>query len=265
MIFSATHRSDSSPSHRDCLLIEARAWTEPLVWHARTVGATAIPTSRSCQLSHSKVVVLPSEQERRPVRINARQPTGLRHRYPITNYQLLRRGLRRSREHFRWKPHRGFYERFRMPTKATIQRAKRDARQGKSASTQAGEFVHDEIRRIRQGKHGARSAKQAIAIGLSEARRSGVKLPPPKKGRTSAATRRKARRDTAVGESGKRRVPSRKRSRATTQALKRESRRAGSRRALSRQAKEAGSRRSPRSRSLASRKAAQTRHRRSMG
>src|SRR5579872_4981347 len=76
-----------------------------------------------------------------------------------------------------------------MPDKRTIEKARQDKRAGKSASTQAGEFVREEIRKIRRGKHGARSAKQAIAIGLSEARRAGVDLPPPKKGKTSARTR----------------------------------------------------------------------------
>src|SRR6187402_2292233 len=103
-----------------------------------------------------------------------------------------------------------------MPTKTATKRAQRDKRQGKSASTQAGEFVRDEIDRIRAGKHGARSAKQAIAIGLSEVRRAGVKLPPSKN--ASAATKRKAKQDSAaVG-----RKPSRKRSEATKRALKRE-------------------------------------------
>ena len=151
-----------------------------------------------------------------------------------------------------------------MPEKATLERAHRDARQGKSASTQAGEFVREQIHHIRQGRHGARSAKQAIAIGLSEARRAGVKLPPPKAGRTSAATRKKAKQDSAKGRSGGRQAPSHKRSRATTKALQRESRSAASRRALSRQAKQAAHRRSPRERSAAARKAAQTRHRRSI-
>jgi hypothetical protein len=152
-----------------------------------------------------------------------------------------------------------------MPEKATIERARRDAREGKSASTQAGEFVREQIHHIRQGKHGARSTKQAIAIGLSEARRSGVKLASPKKGRTSAATRRKAKQDTAKGQSSRTRAPSRRRSRATTKALQREGRSAASRRSLSRQAKQAASRRSPRERSRAARKAAQTRHRRARG
>jgi hypothetical protein len=148
-----------------------------------------------------------------------------------------------------------------MPDQATIQRARRDKRQGKSASTQAGEFVRDEIRKIRQGEHGARNTKQAIAIGLSEARRSGVKLGTPKKGRASAATRRKAKQDSAAGR--RHRPVSRKRSRATLSALKREPRRSASKQALSRQARQAARRRSPADRSRSARKAAQTRRHRS--
>jgi Family of unknown function (DUF6496) len=79
-----------------------------------------------------------------------------------------------------------------MPRKQTIERARRDKREGKSPSTQAGEFIHEEIDKIRHGEHGARSTKQAIAIGLSEARRAGVKLPPPKRGQTSERTRKSA-------------------------------------------------------------------------
>src|SRR3954469_25891949 len=86
-----------------------------------------------------------------------------------------------------------------MPEKKTLERAQRDKRQGKAASTQAGEFVREEMEHIREGKHGARSAKQAVAIGLSKARRSGVDLKAPAKGKTSPATRRKAARDTAIG------------------------------------------------------------------
>ena len=86
-----------------------------------------------------------------------------------------------------------------MPEKSTLKRARRDARQGKSASTQAGEFVREEIHHIRRGKHGARSTKQAIAIGLSKARRAGVRLRAPRKGAVSAETRRKAQRDVARG------------------------------------------------------------------
>src|SRR5437588_10676695 len=99
-----------------------------------------------------------------------------------------------------------------MPERKTIERAKRDKREGKSASTQAGEFVREEIEHIRHGKHGARSTKQAIAIGLSEARRAGVKLPPG----GSKSSRAKARRDL----SRPRHKPSARRSRAVERALK---------------------------------------------
>src|SRR2546422_2808671 len=109
-----------------------------------------------------------------------------------------------------------------MPEKETIERARRDRRQGKAPSTQAGEFVREEIEHVREGKHGARSTKQAIAIGLSKARRAGVKLPPPKPGPTSAETRERAVRDVARGRAGGRRKPAQKRSRATLRALKRE-------------------------------------------
>lgn len=148
-----------------------------------------------------------------------------------------------------------------MPEKATIERARRDAREGKSPSTQAGEFVREQIHHIRQGRHGARSSKQAIAIGLSEARRAGVKLPAPKKGRTSAATRKKAQQDTAKGQSGRRQAPSRKRSRARVNALKREPRSSASHRALSHQAKQAARRRSPAERSRSAHRGARTRRR----
>lgn len=143
-----------------------------------------------------------------------------------------------------------------MPTKETIKRAQRDKQEGKSASTQAGEFVHDEIKRIRKGEHGARSAKQAIAIGLSEARRAGVKVKPPKKGTVSEKTRKQAERET---KQGRKRTPvSAKRSRARVRALKRESTDAASPAALSRQAHSAARRRGAADRSAAARKAAQT-------
>src|SRR5437899_11305964 len=122
-----------------------------------------------------------------------------------------------------------------MPEQETIGKAREDAREGKSPSTQAGEFVREEMEHIREGKHGARSAKQAIAIGLSKARRAGVPLPPPKKGTTSRRTRRQAKRDTAKGRRGTRK-PNPKRSRALKRALKKEPRSAASHRALSRQA-----------------------------
>jgi|SRR5271167_868480 len=110
-----------------------------------------------------------------------------------------------------------------MSENDVINRAQRDAKQGKAPSTQAGEFVREEIEHIREGVHGARSAKQAIAIGLSKARRAGVKLPPPSKGRTSAKTRRKAQLDLAKGLSHLPHRTSHTRSRATLKALRRES------------------------------------------
>jgi Family of unknown function (DUF6496) len=146
-----------------------------------------------------------------------------------------------------------------MPKKQTIQRARRDRREGKSASTQAGEFVREEIETIRKGEHGARSTKQAIAIGLSKARRAGVKLPVPEKGRVPKETRRKAMQDLKKAERGGSAKPSRKRSQATLKALKRESRAAASKEALSRQARAAARKRSPAQRSASARKAARTR------
>lgn len=124
-----------------------------------------------------------------------------------------------------------------MPEKKTLERARRDKRQGKAPSTQAGEFVREEMDHIREGKHGARSTKQAIAIGLSKARRAGVKLSPPKKGTASARTRQQAQRDLSRSKS--RRKASPRRSRATKSALKREGRSAASRSSLSRQARTA--------------------------
>jgi len=146
-----------------------------------------------------------------------------------------------------------------MPKKETIERARKDKREGKAPSTQAGEFVREEIEEIREGKHGARSAKQAIAIGLSKARRAGVKLPPPEKGKTSAATRKKAARDYAVGQSDPNRKPSPKRSRAVLKALKREGHSAASHTALSRQAHSSARKRTAADRSAAAKKAARTR------
>ena len=128
-----------------------------------------------------------------------------------------------------------------MPDKQTIAAAKKDKREGKSASTQAGEFVKEEMHHVREGKHGARSARQAIAIGLSKARRAGVKLGTPKTG--SSATKRQAARDSAKGEHPHRKV-SATRSRATSKALKKEPHSAASHRALSRQAHRAATKRS---------------------
>jgi hypothetical protein len=146
-----------------------------------------------------------------------------------------------------------------MPEDETIERAREDEGEGKSPSTQAGEFVREEMEHIREGEHGARSPEQAIAIGLSKARRAGVKLPPPRRGK--ARTKRQAKRDLTKGRAG-RKKPSTKRSRATKSALKRKSRRSASKKALSRHAKRAASRRSAKSRSAAAKKAARTRKRR---
>lgn len=145
-----------------------------------------------------------------------------------------------------------------MPEKKTIARARRDKAEGKAPSTQAGEFVREEMDHIREGKHGARSAKQAIAIGLSKARRAGVALPPPTKGKAKPKTRRSAERAYARGKTGAKRKPNPRRSRATENALKKEGRAAASPRSLSRQAKSAGAMRSPSERSAAARKASRT-------
>src|SRR6201999_368479 len=145
-----------------------------------------------------------------------------------------------------------------MPDKRTIQKARRDRREGKSASPQAREFVHEETDKTRRGKHGARSAKQAIAIGLSEARRAGVDLPPPKRGQTSARTHKSAEYAYEAGQ-GRRKTKRRPRvSRAVSKALKREPRSTVSRKALSRQAQAAASRRTATQRAASARKAVRT-------
>ena len=144
-----------------------------------------------------------------------------------------------------------------MPEKKTIQRERNARRQGKAPSSQAGEFVREEMHHIRRGKHGARSTKQAIAIGLSKARRAGVALPPPKKGRVSEKTRKSALTAQAAGQ-GRRRRGSTRRSRATERALKREGRSAASRQALSRQARTAAQKRTRAERSASARRAART-------
>ena len=143
-----------------------------------------------------------------------------------------------------------------MPEKETLERAEEDKEEGKAPSTQAGEFVREEIEHVREGKHGARSTKQAIAIGLSKARRAGVDLPPPKKG--SKKTRKQAARDVQKGKK-KGTKKSAKRSRASSRALKREGRSAASQRALSRHASKAAKKRSAASRSRSAKKAAKTR------
>ncbi len=146
-----------------------------------------------------------------------------------------------------------------MPEKEVLERAEQDAREGKAPSTQAGEFVHEEIEHVKEGKHGARSAKQAIAIGLSKARRAGIKVPIPKEGSVSPETRKQAVRDSARGESEPERKPSTKRSRASLTALRREGGQAASHDALSRQARSSAKRRKGASLKQAAGKAARTR------
>lgn len=145
-----------------------------------------------------------------------------------------------------------------MPEKDTLEHAREDAREGKSPSTQAGEFVREEIRHVREGKHGARSPQQAIAIGLSKARRAGVKLRAPKRGRASARTRKQAKRDYRKGQSHTRRRPSKTRSRAVSGALRREGQSAASRRSLSSQAHASARRRGSAARQRAATKAVRT-------
>jgi hypothetical protein len=151
-----------------------------------------------------------------------------------------------------------------MPEQKTLKRAAADKRAGKSASTQAGEFVKEQVDKVRAGKHGVRSPKQAIAIGLSEARRSGVDLKPPKKGATSEATRKKAQQDTAAGKhegaakKSASKESSAKRSRVSESVLKRESKAGASSAAMSKQAKSAAAKRPAASRSAAAKKAAAT-------
>ena len=146
-----------------------------------------------------------------------------------------------------------------MPERKTLERARRDKRQGKAPSTQAGEFVREEIEHVREGEHGARSTKQAIAIGLSKARRAGVKLPPPKRGQASRKTRRSAARAYALGQGApaKRRATA-KRRRASAQALRREGSAAAAPRALASQARSASRRRTRAQRAASARKAAAT-------
>lgn len=144
-----------------------------------------------------------------------------------------------------------------MPERETVERAREDEQEGKAASTQAGEFVREEMHHVREGKHGARSPQQAIAIGLSKSRRAGVKLKPPAKGK--ASVRRKAAQDLAKART--RRKPSSRRSRAVKGALRREGHGAASQAALSRQGRSAARKRSKTSRRRAAQKAARTRAR----
>ena len=146
-----------------------------------------------------------------------------------------------------------------MPEQATIKLARAARRRGKSPSTQAGEFVREEIRHVRRGEHGARSTKQITAIGLSMARRAGIDLPPPRKGQTTEETRRRAIRDYQTGHYGAAKRPSRTRARATLRALRREGGQAASKEALSQHARAVARQKSAFERSLAAKKAVHTR------
>ncbi|MBZ9861164.1 DUF6496 domain-containing protein [Mesorhizobium sp. CA15] len=145
-----------------------------------------------------------------------------------------------------------------MPDKKTIEKAREDKREGKSASTQAGEFVHAEIDKVRKGKHGARSTKQAIAIGLSEARRAGVDLPPPKKGDVKESTRKSAKYAYEAGQGERKPKRQPKVSKAVSKVLEGEPKSTASHKALSKQAKSAAAGRTAEEQSAAARKAAQT-------
>ena len=146
-----------------------------------------------------------------------------------------------------------------MPDKETLERAKQDLREGKAPSTAAGEFVREEIEHVREGKHGARSPQQAIAIGLSKARRAGVPLEPPKSG--SKEVRERAEREYEEGQDHPGKKPAAKRSHSRKMAMKREPKSTASRAALSRQGKRASAKRSAASRSAAATRAARTRKR----
>jgi len=145
-----------------------------------------------------------------------------------------------------------------MPEERTVERAKQELREGKSPTTAAGEFVHEEIEHVRGGKHGARSPQQAIAIGLSKARRAGIPLRPPAKGKAKAKTRESAERDYRKGQAGAKK-PARKYSKVREQVLKREPRSTVSHAALSQQARTAARRRKPVARSRSAKRRASPR------
>lgn len=145
-----------------------------------------------------------------------------------------------------------------MPERKTIDKARKAKREGKAATTQAGEFVREEIDKIRRGEHGARSPEQAIAIGLSEARRAGVALPPPKKGKVKESTRKSAEYAYEVGQHEREPKHQPRVARAVSEVLKKEPQDTASHEALSRHATKAASRRAPSLRSAAAKKAAVT-------
>jgi hypothetical protein len=148
-----------------------------------------------------------------------------------------------------------------MPEKQTLERAQKDLREGKSPSTAAGEFVHEEIEHVREGKHGARSPQQAVAIGLSKARRAGIPLPPPKRGKVKEETRKSAERDYQEGQSGESHKPSPQASKAPEEVLEREPRSTASHESLSRQSRAAARGRSSEERHRSVERAVQTKAR----
>lgn len=152
-----------------------------------------------------------------------------------------------------------------MAEKATKEPARQDAAEGKAPTTQAGEFVRDEIKHIPEGKHGARPAKQAIAIGLSKARRAGVRLPPRPNGQVSPKARTQAQREYRQGQTPARGTTRRRRSRGISRALKREGSQAVSQNALARHARGSARRRGSVSLRRAATKAVRTKGRVGLG
>jgi Family of unknown function (DUF6496) len=151
-----------------------------------------------------------------------------------------------------------------MPEKEVLERARRDAQEGKSPSTQAGEFVREEIEHVREGKHGAASPQQAVAIGLSKARRAGIKLPPPKQGKSSTRVRKQAMRDLAKARKGRSSRPSRGRSRGALKGLRRQRSDSVSRSEMSRFARNSARRRGPQARHKAGMAAVKTKGRKGL-
>ena len=145
-----------------------------------------------------------------------------------------------------------------MPERKTLERAAKDAHQGKAPTTQAGEFIREEIKHVREDKHGARSTKQLIAIGLSKARRAGVKVPPPKNGNAREGQQAQAAQYYKRVQKSSGQTPSRRRSRASTAALNREGKGAASHAALARQAHTSAEQRGAANRARAARKAVRT-------
>lgn len=145
-----------------------------------------------------------------------------------------------------------------MPERKSIKRAKQDIKEGKAPSTAAGEFVHEEIEHVRKGKHGARSPQQAIAIGLSNARRAGIPVAPPKKGNTKKSTREKAKREQEQGSFNQKHAPSSRASRARKRVLQKEPHSSASYSSLSKHAHASSHKRTAEERHEAAMKAVRT-------